>query len=183
MKHWTARDAGPWVAAALPPSAGAPLYFAVPEPWGALLWFYLFLVSGALAGTFMARRGEAGPVALRFGVAFSIPGAVLPFSLLPADGPGIVASTAAAWGLALGAGAGLGAFLSAPRLAGATRSRFRSGLRVWTAFLAGGAIGGAAATLLMTALPPSGYFAAWAAGLIGASAVGGGLLGWGERNA
>ena len=32
------------------PSAGAPLYFAAPEPWGALLWFYLFLACGALAG-------------------------------------------------------------------------------------------------------------------------------------
>jgi hypothetical protein len=120
-------------------------------------------------------------VALRFGMAFAIPGAVLPFSLLPADGPGIVVSTAVAWGLALGAGAGLGSFLSAPRLAGATRSRLRSGFRAWTAFLAGGAIGGGAATLLTTVLP-GGYFAAWAAGLIGACALGGGLLGRGARN-
>lgn len=171
------RAAGAWGAAAILPSAGAPLYFALPEPWGALLWFYLFLAGGALAGAALARRGQAGPVALRFGVASSIPGAVLPFSLLPAEGPGIVASTAAAWGMALGAAAGLGAFLSAPRLAGAGRSRVGTGLRAGVSFLTGGGLGGAAATLLVAALPPRGYFAAWALGLIGACALGGALFG------
>ncbi|MGH6886422.1 MAG: hypothetical protein ACREGK_10165, partial [Geminicoccales bacterium] len=108
MSRSVARGAGAWGAAAVLPSAGAPLYFALPEPWGALLWFYLFLAAGALAGASLALRGQAGPVALRFGLAFSLAGATLPFSLLPAEGPGHVASTAAAWGLALGASAALG---------------------------------------------------------------------------
>jgi hypothetical protein len=177
MRRATVCGGVAWALAALLPSAGAPLYFAIPEPWGALLWFYLFLAGGALAGASLARPGEAGSVALRLGVAFSIPAAVLPLSLLPADGLGIVVSTAASWGLALGAGAGLGVFLSAPRLGGAPRSRLGAGLRAGTAFLAGGAIGGAVATALMAVLPPRGYFAAWAVGLIGAWALGGGLLG------
>ena len=177
MKRTGARGASAWGAAAVLPSVGAPLYFAVPEPWGALLWFYLFLAGGALAGGSLARRGEAGPVALRYGVAFSIPGAVLPFSLFPAGGPGQVASTAAAWGLALGAAVGLGAFLSAPRLEDPRRSRLGAAFRAGASFLAGGGVGGTAATVLVAALPPRGYFAAWAVSLIGACALGGWLLG------
>jgi hypothetical protein len=110
-------------------------------------------------------------------VAFSIPGAVLPFSLVPADGPGLVVSTAAAWGLALGAGAALGAFLSARRLAGAGGSRIGAAARWGVAFLAGGASGGAAANLLVTALPGRWYLAAWGIGLIGAAVLAGRLLG------
>lgn len=177
MKLTRVRVASAWGAAAVLPSVGAPLYFAVPEPWGALLWFYLFLVGGAMAGGTLARRGEAGPVAFRHGVAFSIPGAVLPFSLLPAAGPGLVASTAAAWGLALGAAAALGAFLSAPRLADPGRSRFGAAFRAGGSFLTGGGVGGAVATVLVAAMPPRAYFAAWAVGLIGACALGGWLLG------
>ena len=177
MRPRGTRGAVAWATAALLPAAGAPLYFAIPEPWGALLWFYLFLAAGALAGASMARPGEQGPVAFRFGASFSIPGAVLPFSLLPVDSPGLLISTAAAWGLALGAGAGLGAFLSAPRLDGVHRSRFAAGMRAGIAFLAGGVVGGAVAPLFVAALPPRGYFAAWAIALIGACALGGGLLG------
>jgi hypothetical protein len=166
--------------AAVPPAAGPAVWSVLPEPWGALAWFYLFLVFGALTGAARARSGSAGPAAFRFGVAFSIPGAVLPFSLVPADGPGLVVSTAASWALALGAGAALGAFLSAPRLVGPGRSRFRAAARWGAAFLAGGAVGGAAANLLVTGLPGRGYFAAWGIGLIGAAAVGGRLLGPGR---
>jgi hypothetical protein len=175
MKPAAARAAATWGAAALLPSAGAPLYFIAPEPWGALLWFYLFLACGALVGASLARPGAAGPVALRFGAAFSIPGAVVPFSLLPAEGLDLVASTAAAWGLALGSGAVLGALLSGPRLACA-RSRLGAAARAGGALLAAGALGGAAATLVLTALPPRGYFAAWTAGLVGSLALAGALL-------
>lgn len=175
MRPAAARAATTWGAAGLLPSAGAPLYFATPEPWGALLWFYLFLACGTLAGASLARRGSAGPVGLRFGVAFSIPGAVLPFSLLPADGLATVGSTAAAWGLALGSSAALGALLSAPRLARA-RSRLDAGARAGGALLLAGGLGGAAATVLVAVLPPRGYFAAWTAGLVGALALGGALL-------
>ena len=163
--------------AAIPPAAGPALWFALPEPWGALAWFYLFLVFGGLTGAALARPGYAGPAAFRFGAAFSIPGAVLPFSLVPADGPGLVVSTAAAWGLALGAGAALGAFLSASRLAVPGGSRFGAAARWGVAFLAGGAAGGGAANLLVTALPGRWYFAAWGVGLIGAAALAGRLLG------
>ena len=105
------------------------------------------------------------------GVAFSSRG---PFgvSLLPATGPGLVASTAAAWGLALGAAAALGAFLSAPRLADPRRSRFGAAFRAGGSFLTGGGVGGAVATVLVAAMPPRGYFAAWAVGLIGVRAGG-----------
>ena len=176
MTPGAARAAATWGAAGLLPAAGAPLYFAAPEPWGALLWFYLFLACGALVGASLARRGSGGAVAFRFGAAFSIPGAVLPFSLLPAEGVDLVGSTAAAWGLALGAGAALGALLSAPRLARA-RSRLGAGARAGGALLVAGALGGAAATLLVAALPARGYFAAWTAGLVGSLALGGALLG------
>jgi hypothetical protein len=176
MSGRAARGAFAWAAAAILPAAGAPLYFAIPEPWGALAWFYLFLAAGALAGASMARPGEGARVAFRFGLAFTIPGAILPFSLLPVEGADLILSTAAAWGLSLGAGAGLGAFLSAPRLAGEPRSRSSAGLRAATAFLAGGAVGGALAPVFLAALPPRGYFAAWAIGLIGACALGGGLV-------
>ena len=114
-------------------------------------------------------------MALRFGAAFSIPGAVLPFSLLPADGLGLVMSTAAAWGLALGSGAALGALLSAPRLARA-RSRLAAAARAGGAMLVAGAVGGGAATVLVAALPPRGYFAALTAGLVRSMALGGALL-------
>jgi hypothetical protein len=177
MRRLRARGPVATLLAAVPPSGGPLLWFALPEPWGLLAGFYLFLAFGALTGAARARPGGAGPAAFRFGAAFSIPGAVLPFSLLPAEGPGIVASTAAAWGMALGAAAGLGAFLSAPRLAGAGRSRVGTGLRAGVSFLTGGGLGGAAATLLVAALPPRGYFAAWALGLIGACALGGALFG------
>jgi hypothetical protein len=170
------RGAGIWGSAAILPATGLPLYFAVPEPWGALLWFYLFLAAGGLAGASLARSGLGGPVALRFGAAFSIPGAVLPFSVLPADRPALVVSTAAAWGLALGAAAALGAFLSGPRLAGPRGSRFRSGARFGLAFLAAGALAGGLAPVLTAVLPPRGYFGVWSGGLIAAFAVGGGLL-------
>ena len=176
MKRRSVRGAVIWGCAAVLPAAGAPLYFAVPEPWGALLWFYLFLVAGALAGASLARSGLAGPVALRFGVAFSIPGAVLPFSVLPADRLSLVASTAAAWGLALGGAAALGAFLSGPRLAGPRGSRFRSAVGAGVAFLAGGVLAGGLAPIATAVLPPRGYFGAWSGGLIAAFAVGGGLL-------
>ena len=176
MRPRGTRGAVAWATAALLPAAGAPLYFAMPEPWGALVWFYLFLAAGALAGGSMAKPGEQGPVAFRFGASFSIPGAVLPFSLLPVEGPSLLISTAAAWGLALGAGAGLGAFLSGPRLEGVHRSRFASGMRAAFAFLAGGVVGGAVAPVFVAALPPRGYFAAWAIALIGACALGGGIL-------
>ena len=162
--------------AAVPAVAGLPLYFTLPEPWGSLLVFYLFLVCGALGGASLAPPGERGPVALRFGLAFSIPAAVLPFSLLPADRPGIVVSTAAAWGLALAAGVGLGVLLSAPRLARASGSRLPAALRAGGAFLVGGAAGGGAATFMVTILPGRGYFAAWAVAVIGSCALGGGLL-------
>jgi hypothetical protein len=175
MKPGVARAAATWGAAAMLPSAGAPLYFAAPEPWGALLWFYLFLACGALVGASLARHGAAGPVALRFGAAFSIPGAVLPFSLLPAEGLGLVGSTAAAWGLALGSGAALGALLSGRRLARA-RSRLGAAARAGGSLLVAGALGGAAATLLLSALPPRGYFAGWTVGLVGSLALGGALL-------
>lgn len=175
MRPSAARAAAIWGGAGLLPSAGAPLYFAAPAPWGALLWFYLFLAGGALAGAALARRGAAGPVALRFGAAFSIPGAVVPFSLLPADGPGLVASTAAAWGLALGSSAALGALLSAPRMA-RSRSRLAAAARAGGALLLAGALGGAAATVLVAALPARGYFAALTAGLVGSMALGGALL-------
>lgn len=177
MSRSRARGATAFGFAAAPAAAGLPLYFTMPEPWGSLLVFYLFLVAGALGGASLARSGERGPVALRFGIAFSIPAAVLPFSLLPADRPGIVVSTAAAWGLALAAGAGLGALLSAPRLAPAPRSRLRIGLRAGGAFLAGGAVGGAVATGLVAILSGRGYFVAWAVAVIGSFALGGGLLG------
>jgi len=175
MRPSAARAATTWGAAALLPAAGAPLYFAAPAPWGALLWFYLFLACGALAGATLARRGAAGRVALRFGAAFSIPAAVLPFSLLPADGLAIIGSTAAAWGLALGSAAALGAVLSAPRLAEA-RSRMGAGARAGGALLLAGGLGGAAATVLVAVLPARGYFAAWTVGLVGALALGGALL-------
>lgn len=175
MRPAAARAAMAWGSAALLPSAGAPLYFAAPEPWGALLWFYLFLVCGALAGARLARRGAAGPVALRFGVAFSIPGAVLPFSLLPANGLAVVGSTAATWGLALGSAGALGALLSAPRLAEA-RSRMGAGARAGGALLLAGGLGGAVATVLVAAMPAPGYFAAWTLGLVGALALGGALF-------
>lgn len=162
---------------AIPPAAGPAVWSALPEPWGALAWFYLFLMFGALMGAARARPGSAGPAAFRFGAAFSIPGAVLPFSLVPADGPGLVVSTAAAWGLALGTGAALGAFLSARRLAGPGRSRFGAAARWGAAFLAGGAAGGAAANLLVTGLPGRGYFAAWGIGLLGAAGLAGRFLG------
>jgi hypothetical protein len=171
-----ARGAGIWACAAVLPAAGAPLYFVLPPPWGALLWFYFFLAAGALAGASLARSGLGGPVALRFGTAFSIPGAVLPFSILPADRISLVVSTAAAWGLALGGGAALGALLCGPRLAGARGSRFRSAGRAGVAFLAGGALAGALAPIATAALPPRGYFGAWSGGVIAAFAVGGGLL-------
>lgn len=176
MRSGPARGAWIWGSAAILPAAGAPLYFLVPEPWGALLWFYSFLAAGGLAGATLARSGLAGPVALRFGAAFSIPGAVLPFSLLPADRLSLVASTAAAWGLALGAAAALGAFLAGPRLAAARGSRFRAGARAGIAFLAGGALAGGLAPIAIALLPPRGWFGAWSAGLIAALAVGGGLL-------
>jgi hypothetical protein len=176
MKHGSARGASIGGGAAILPAAGAPLYFTIPEPWGALLWFYLFLAAGALAGASLAKSGLAGPVALRFGAAFSIPGAVLPFSVLPADRLTLVASTAAAWALALGAAAALGAFLSGSRLAVARGSRFKAGARAGIAFLAGGALAGGLAPILTAVLPPRGYFGAWAGGLIAAFAVGGGLL-------
>jgi hypothetical protein len=175
VKSAAARAAATWGAAAFLPSAGAPLYFAAPEPWGALLWFYLFLACGALIGASLARVGAAGPVALRFGAAFSIPGAVLPFSLLPAEGLDLVGSTAAVWGLALGSGTALGALVSAPRLARA-RSRLGAAARAGGALLVAGAMGGAVATLLLTALPPRGYFAGWTVGLVGSLALGGALL-------
>jgi len=177
MKRLAARGAAAFGLAAVPAAAGLPLYFVVPEPWGSLTLFYLLLVCGALGGASLARPDERGPVAFRFGLAFSIPGAVLPFSLLPADGPGIVASTAAAWGLGLGAAAALGALLSAPRLARLPHSRLRAALQAGRAFLVGGAAGGAVATLLVAVLPGRGYFAAWALAVIGACALGGGLLG------
>jgi hypothetical protein len=176
MRRGSARGAGIWGSAAVLPGAGAPLYFAVPEPWGALLWFYLFIAAGALAGASLARNGLGGPVALRFGAAFSIPGAVLPFSILPADRLTLIASTAAAWALALGGAVGLGAFLCGPRLAAARGSRFRSGARAGVAFLAGGALAGALAPILTAVLPPRGYFGAWSGGLVVAFAIGGGLL-------
>jgi hypothetical protein len=176
MKRGSARGASIWGGAAILPAAGAPLYFTIPEPWGALLWFYLFLAAGALAGASLARSGLAGPVALRFGAAFSIPGAVLPFSVLPADRLTLVASTAAAWALALGAAAALGALLSGSRLAAARGSRFKAGARAGIAFLAGGAVAGGLAPILTAVLPPRGYFGVWAGGLIAAFAVGGGLL-------
>ena len=175
MRRAPGRAATIWGAAALLPSVGAPLYFAAPEPWGALLWFYLFLACGALAGAPLARRGSAGPVALRFGLAFSIPGAVLPFSLLPVDGLAIIGSTAAAWGLSLGSAAALGAALSGPRLAEA-RSRMGAGARAGGALLPAGGLGGAAATVLVTVLPARGYFAAWTVALVGALALGGALI-------
>lgn len=176
MKHGPARGAAIWGSAALLPAAGAPLYFAVPEPWGALLWFYLFLAAGALAGASLARSGLAGPVGLRFGAAFSIPGAVLPFSLLPADRLSLVASTAAAWGFALGGAAALGSFLCGPRLAGGRGSRVRSGIRAGLAFLTGGAMAGGLAPIATAVLPPRGWFGAWSGGLIAAFALGGCLL-------
>lgn len=176
MRRGFRRGAGIWGSAAILPAAGAPLYFVLPDPWGALLWFYLFLAAGALAGASLARGGLGGPVALRFGTAFSIPGAVLPLSIVPADRPALVASTAAAWGLALGAAAALGAFLSGPRLAAARGSRLRSGARVGVALLAGGALAGALAPILTAVLPPRGYFGVWSGGVIAAFAVGGGLL-------
>lgn len=175
MRPSAARAAATWGAAALLPSVGAPLYFAAPEPWGALLWFYLFLACGALVGASLARHGSAGPVALRFGAAFSIPGAVLPFSLLPAEGLDLVGSTAASWGLALGSGVALGALLSGRRLARA-RSRLGGAALAGGALVAAGALGGVAAILLLTALPPRGYFAAWTVGLVGSLALGGALL-------
>lgn len=175
MRSSSARAAAKWGAAGLLPSAGAPLYFAAPAPWGALLWFYLFLACGALAGAVLARRGSAGPVALRFGAAFSIPGAVLPFSLLPVEGLALVGSTAVAWGLALGSGAALGALLSGPRLARA-RSRLGAAARTGGSLLVAGALGGAAASVLVAALAPRGYFAALTAGLVGSMALGGALL-------
>ena len=162
--------------AAVLPAAGPAVWFALPEPWGALVWFYLFLVFGALTGAARARPGSAGPAAFRFGAAFSIPGAVLPFSLVPADGAGLVVSTAAAWGLALGAGAAIGAFLSARRLAGPGGSRLGAAWRWGVAFLAGGAAGGAAANLIVTARPGRWYLAAWGIGLIGAAVLAGRLL-------
>lgn len=168
--------------AAVPPAVGPALWFALPEPWGFLLGFYLFLAFGALTGAALARPGGTGPAAFRFGAAFSIPGAVLPFSLVPADGPGLVLSTAAAWGLALGAGAALGAFLSAPRLAGVGGSRWGEAVRWGTAFLGGGAVGGAGATVLVTALPARGYLAAWAMGLVGAAVLAGRILGRARRD-
>lgn len=176
MKPGSLRGAAIWACAAILPAAGAPLYFALPEPWGALLWFYLFLAAGALAGASLARSGLAGPVALRFGAAFSIPAAVLPFSILPADRLSLVISTAAAWGFALGGAAALGAFLSGPRLAGARGSRWKPGVRAGVAFLAGGALAGGLTPIATAVLPPRGYFGAWAGGLIAAFAVGGGLL-------
>lgn len=176
MKHGAARGAGIWGCAAVLPAAGAPLYFLTPEPWGALLWFYLFLAAGALAGSSLARSGLAGPVALRFGAAFAIPGAVLPFSVLPADRLSLVVSTASAWGLALGAAAALGAFLAGPRLAAARGSRLRAGARAGIAFLAGGALAGGLAPIATAVLPPRGWFGAWSGGVIAAFAVGGGLL-------
>ena len=176
MRQGPRRAAGIWGSAAILPAAGAPLYFAVPEPWGALLWFYLFLAAGALAGASLARGGLGGPVALRFGAAFSIPGAVLPFSVLPADRPALVVSTAAAWGLALGGAAALGAVLSGSRLAGARGSRLRTGARAGLAFLAGGALAGGLAPILTAVLPPRGYFGAWSGGVIAAFALGGSLL-------
>jgi len=176
MRRLRARGPVATLLAAVPPSAGPLLWFALPEPWGLLAGFYLFLAFGALTGAARARPGGAGPAAFRFGAAFSIPGAVLPFSLVPAAGPGLVVSTAAAWGLALGAGAALGAFLSAPRLM-AAGSRPRAAARWGTAFLVGGAAGGALATLLVTALPARGYLAAWAIGVVGAAAVAGRVVG------
>jgi len=176
MKRASARAAAIWGGAAILPAAGAPLYFAIPEPWGALLWFYLFLAAGALAGASLARNGLGGPVALRFGAAFSIPGAVLPFSVLPADRLSLIASTAAAWGLALGGAAALGAILSGHRLAAVRDSRLRAGVRAGVAFLVGGALAGALAPILTAVLPPRGYFGVWSGGLIAALAVGGGLL-------
>lgn len=175
MSGGAARGAAAFGLAAVPAAAGLLLYFSIPEPWGSLLVFYLFLACGAVGGGWLARPGGRGPAALRFGIAFSIPGAVLPFSLLPADGPGIVLSTAAAWGLALGAGAALAALLSAPRLAPPGRSRLGAALRWGAAFLVGGAAGGAVATVLVAILPGRGYFAAWAVGVVGACALGGGL--------
>lgn len=176
MNRGSARAAVIWGSVAILPATGAPLYFVVPEPWGALLWFYLFLAAGALAGASLARSGLGGPVAFRFGAAFSIPAAVLPFSILPADRPSLVASTAAAWGLALGAAAALGALLSGPRLSAARGSRLRVGARAGAAFLTGGALSGAMAPVLTALLPPRGYLVAWAGGLIAAFALGGGLL-------
>src|SRR5688572_9503745 len=176
MKRGSARGASIWGGAAILPAAGAPLYFTVPEPWGALLWFYLFLAAGALAGASLARSGFGGPVAFRFGAAFSIPAAILPFSILPADRPSLVVATAAAWGLALGAAAALGALLSGSRLAAARGSRLRVGARAGAAFLTGGALAGALAPVLIALLPPRGYFVAWSGGLIAAFALGGGLL-------
>lgn len=177
MSRLAGRGAVAIALAAVPPAAGPAVWFSLPEPWGALAWFYLFLVFGALTGAARARPGSAGPAAFRFGVTFSIPGAVLPFSLVPADGPGLVVSTAAAWGLALGAGAAIGAFLSAPRLAGPEGSRLGAAARWGVAFLAGGAAGGAAANLLVTALPGRWYLVAWGTGLIGAAVLAGRLLG------
>jgi hypothetical protein len=176
MSASAARGAAAFGFAAAPAAAGVPIYFAIPEPWGSLLVFYLFLVAGALGGGSLARPGERGPVALRFGITFSIPAAVLPFSLLPADGPGIVVSTAAAWGFALAAGAGLGALLSAPRLARAPRSRLGVSLRASAAFLAGGALAGATGTVLVAILPGRGYFLAWGVAVIGGLASGGALF-------
>lgn len=177
MSRLAGRGAVAIALAALLPAVGPAVWFALPEPWGALAWFYLFLLFGALTGAARARPGSAGPAAFRFGAAFSIPGAVLPFSLVPADGPGLVVSTAAAWGLALGTGAALGAFLSARRLAGPGGSRIGAAARWGVAFLAGGAAGGAAANLLVTALPGRWYLAAWGIGLIGAAVLAGRLLG------
>jgi uncharacterized membrane protein YeaQ/YmgE (transglycosylase-associated protein family) len=42
--------------------------------------------------------------------------------------------------------------------------------------LVAGAVGGGAATVLVAALPPRGYFAALTAGLVGSMALGGALL-------
>ena len=164
------------VLAALPPSAGPAVWFSLPEPWGALAGFYLFLVFGALAGAARARPGYAAPCAFRFGVAFAIPGAVLPWSLVPPGGADLLASTAAAWGLSLGAGAALGALLAGSRLSGAEASRIVAAGRWGTAFFAGGATGGAAASLLVGVLPARGYPVAWAIGLVGAGGLAARLL-------
>ena len=93
-----------------------------------------------------------------------------------ADGADLLASTAAAWGLSLGAGAALGALLAGARLSGAGGSRIAAAGRWGIAFFTGGAIGGAAASLLVGVLPARGYPGAWAIGLIGAGGLAARLL-------
>ena len=55
MSRGAARGAAAFGLAAVPAAAGLLLYFAIPEPWGSLLVFYLFLACGALGGGLSSR--------------------------------------------------------------------------------------------------------------------------------